>query len=118
MREEGEQLHVLSTAQAAQANGLFGRKGSESAKMKASKQAIHCVRCSPTVQGDQVSLEGISARCLGTACSVDSILHFVARESTLGFCLLLVVRMQTGHAWLAHGTAKGIVHVSRIPRAF
>ena len=90
MREEGEQLHVLSAAQMAQKNGLFGRKGSDSAKIKASKQAIHCVRCSPPVQGDEVSSEGISARCLGTACSADSLCmqsaHFVARDSTLGFC--------------------------------
>lgn len=46
VRQEGEQLRLLSAEEMAQKSGLFGRKGGGSASLKAAEHAIHCVRCS------------------------------------------------------------------------
>ena len=55
VRQEEGCLRVLSAAEMARRNGLFGRKGSESVSLKPSEQAIHSIRCSLPVRDPQVS---------------------------------------------------------------
>ncbi len=56
VRQEGEQIRLLSATEMAQKSGLFGRKGGGEASQKGHEHAIHCVRCSQPVKQDQVSI--------------------------------------------------------------